>query len=71
MLGMFGRKAIKERPKLSGYKEEIMFVGLIIILFSWFIEMPLWLSITATVLASLRIIAKSIAFVIRVSNEAD
>lgn len=48
-----------------------MFVGLIIILFAWFVEMPLWLSITATVLASLRIIAKSIAFVIRVANEAD
>ena len=48
-----------------------MFVGLIIILFAWFIEMPLWLSITATVIASLRIIAKTVSFVVRAINAVD
>lgn len=48
-----------------------MFVGLIIILFAWFIEMPLWLSITATIIASLRIIAKTVSFVVRAMNTVD
>lgn len=48
-----------------------MFVGLIIILFAWFIEMPLWLSITATIIASLRIIAKTVCFVVRAMNTVD
>ncbi len=48
-----------------------MFVGLIIILFAWFIEMPLWLSITATIIASLRIIAKTVIFVVRAINTVD
>jgi len=48
-----------------------MFVGLIIILFAWFIEMPLWLSITATIIASLRILAKTVSFVVRAMNTVD
>lgn len=33
-------------------------ISLLIILFAWFVQMPLWLSITATVLASIRIMLR-------------
>ena len=35
-----------------------MLIGLIIILFAWFIEMPLWLSITATVISAIHILLR-------------
>jgi len=33
-----------------------MLLGLLIILMAWFIEMPLWLSIVATIIGGLKII---------------
>ena len=48
-----------------------MFVGLIIILFAWFIEMPLWLSITATVLASVHIITRLLFITAGLFSEID
>lgn len=33
-----------------------MFLGLILILLAWYVEMPLWLSITATLVGSGRFI---------------
>lgn len=33
-----------------------MIIGVLLILFAWFIEMPLWLSIVTTIIGSLKII---------------
>lgn len=33
-----------------------MILGTLLILFAWFIEMPLWLSIVTTVIGSLKIV---------------
>lgn len=46
-----------------------MFICLIVILMAWFVEMPLWLSILTTILASITAIFELVKFCIDVSIE--
>lgn len=46
-----------------------MFICLIVILMAWFVEMPLWLSILTTVLASIAATCILVKFCIDVAKE--
>lgn len=44
-------------------------MSILLILMAWFVEMPLWLSIVATVIASVRLTFQILKIVIKCSND--
>lgn len=46
-------------------------MSIILILMAWFVDMPLWLSIVATVVMSIRLCAKFITAIASVANDDD
>lgn len=44
-------------------------MSILLILMAWFVEMPLWLSIVTTVIASVRLILQILKIVIQCSND--
>lgn len=46
-----------------------MFIGTILILMAWFVNMPLWLSIITTIVGGLKIIASLVEFGIKLKSD--
>ena len=42
-----------------------MYIGIVLILIAWFVEMPLWLSIVTTVIAGLKTLIEMIKSIIK------
>lgn len=47
-----------------------MILGVLLILFAWFIQMPFWLSVLTTVLGGLRIVGKLAVYIVKLCNAA-
>ena len=48
-----------------------MFAFVLLILMAWFVQMPLWLSITTTVVSSIMIVIKLVALIIEIVKAAN